>query len=250
MNKKIFAATVALGSLVFVGGTQANAAPTTQTHMETETGISFYGGNIPNPGPFEGELSLAYVPGRFDFGTNEVTDASKYVQTYYQKNTDVNKYIAVSDDRGTSKASWKLSASLAEFKDAANEAGLANAVISFTTADLNAYGMKPADSDAKKTPTPPISQDGVLTDLSEANKAMFTRTKDVSLTAGANTATEVLKFAAPDQQTDKNALIVATQVSDVKLKVLDHSGVTDKTFTSKISWDLADDVNPTPTPAP
>ena len=243
MNKKIFAATVALGSLVFVGGTQANAEATTQTHMETDTGISFYTGSKPNPGPFAGQLSLAYVPGNFDFGSNEVATPGAFAKVYSQSNASKEKYIAVSDDRKTKKKNWKLTAKLAAFTYGASDAtakDLDKAVLSFNTADLQAYAMNPEQSDAAKTPTPGIYEANMLTALSADKAGAFTQLKTVSLEADA-AEQDVLSYTATQQQSE-DALIVATAVTNVQLKVLDHSKVANKTYTSKISWDLADDV--------
>ena len=242
MNKKIFAATVALGSLVFVGGTQANAE-TTQRNMETKTGISFYEGSIPNPGPFAGQLSLAYVPGSFDFGANEITQAGAYAKSYAQQNTTAKKYIAVSDDRKSDKKDWQLQAKLAEFVSADGSTNLVDAVLSFDNGALQAYGMNTAQSDLNKTPTPAITEASALTALNEDVAKTFNSASKISLTAGSSSATNVLTYKAPQTPT-ADAVIVASEVTNAQLKVLNHSNVSNKAFSSKISWTLTDDVKP------
>ncbi|MHC5228519.1 WxL domain-containing protein [Enterococcus sp. LJL99] len=248
MNKKMFTATVALGSLLFVGGTQAHAEEATATHQETKTGISFYDKNKPWEGPFEGNIAFAYVPGNFNFGSNEVNTASaSYAKTYAQADTSA-KYLAISDDRET-KGNWTVNAKLAAFTDGADvPKTLDQAVLSFNTGGVKQYAMDIAKSDQAKTPTPAIDSTNV-TDFTNPDYAkLYSLGQNVSLVAGATDATKVLSYA--NSQNVADALVVATQISDVKLRVMDHKDVVNKSFTSTISWDLSDDVAEDPTPNP
>ncbi|MGM0218947.1 WxL domain-containing protein [Enterococcus sp. AZ126] len=272
MNKKVllgFAATAALGTAL-VAGQNAHAVENA-TNMDTDTGISFFDTNKPGPGPFEGNLAIAYVPSNFDFGSNDVTGVTNAV-TYNQVLAAGKKqYVAVSDDRKEnldSGTQWQLSATLDDFvSTAAAAAGgtiadadkLANAELSFKLGEYQGFDIDVVNSDATKVVTPNITDANSLYALNDKLSPAYAGPAAgsfVTLTAGASTgAISVANYTstgavkAEDLATGANThkattLAAAREVSSVRLKVKDTTNANNKKFTSTVHWSLADTVAP------
>lgn len=256
MNKKVVVGLTAAAafSAVMIGGHSANAEEATTNAMKTDGSISFFSDNTPGGGPFEGNLSFAYVPTTFDFGNHNVaaTATSAIYKQEFGKNEDgtakiVKQYVAVSDDRADKKNGWSVKATLDEFQHSATDDQGVSTVTKLDKAELSLklgtaqkYGIDVALSDTNKTPTPAITSANALSAMTPTQLAYYAASPNsVTLVAGATTEVEVLDYATT--QSEASTLAVAKEVTNVQLKVMDHSNVKDKTFTSKVNWTLAED---------
>lgn len=233
-------------------GALAVAVPTvhaedSSNHMTTDAGINFYDQNKPGPGPFYDNLALAYVPTRFDFGSHEIDPSNKnsnYSATYKQIiANDASQYVAVSDDRQSSnKTSWALKADLDDFSDTKNATTkLENAELTFKTGAPQKYNIDIEASDKAGLALPNITDDGAIEGLGDTEKGYYSvAPSNVKLVAGTGNSADVLKFTSPEQNVAET-LAVASQVSNVQLKVLDHTNANNNRFTSTVHWRLTAD---------
>jgi len=257
MNKKVLlgcATALAITSAV-IAANPASAAEvdTTSTarNLTTEGSINFYTDNKPDDGPFAKNLSLAYVPAEFNFGGNKSTGVTG-VKTYSQvRAANAGKqWVAVSDDRDAeAKAAWKLNAKLDPFVSGSGTQAtyLENADLTFTLGAAQKYQIDVAASDAAKMATPNPNgkaADGTdaVVDFAAGDGSKYTLGNAGSITLSAGTvnqvgaAQEILGFSGNDAK----AAGVASEVSNVKLTVKDHSSVADKKFSSTVHWNLSD----------
>lgn len=249
MNKKLILGTITLAAgLVAVTSQTAHAedAPKSNINDYTDTGIGFFSTNNPGTGPFANNLSIAYTPSSFEFGNNHKLGTNKaFTAVYDQVAPSATQYLAVSDDRQDTgaKVDWSLNAKLANFSkvgDSAANTDLANAELSFTVGIPQKYDIKAAESDAQNFPTPIV---GNLSDFASPFTTTYNggAAKTVTLTAGASSKSAALGYSKGSlTDTDTaNTLGVASEVTNVKLKVITHSNITeDARYTSKVNWTL------------
>lgn len=245
MNKKLLAGlltTATLGSLLVA--TNVDAAKSTEAdnneHMSTDAGIAFFDTNKPGPGPFENNLALAWAPVSFNFGNNDVTGIKGNVT--YNQVIDASKkqYVAVSDDRTAEDKlkGWKLEAELDAFENVADETDtLAQAKLTFDLATPEKYNIDVKTSDKYGYAYPNVADDTSREAFDTTTAAYYKLTTPVSLTAADGLPQEVLSFNT--DQSISNTLGVASQVSNVKLKVLDHTNVANKKYASTVHWRLS-----------
>lgn len=246
MNKKSMLgvlATLSLASLAFAA-VEAQAADTS-THMGTGGSISFYETNRPTPGPFVGNLTFAWAPNEFNFGNNKVDSSHKTAaKTYRQKETANQQYLSVSDDRDE-KGVWQVKANLEDFVDTSDNTNmLDNAELTLMFGKLEEYKIDLEKSDELGVATPNIIEDTARGDLAAATAAHFTTPaldKPLKLIAGSGSE-QIIVYDNADVAAASVA--VATAISDVRLKVLDHTDTTDKSFTSRLHWNITNDVTP------
>lgn len=240
MNKKLvvgFLASATFGAVLLAAPT--NAAAEDNRNMTTDGSITFYKDNKPGTGPFVGNLSFAYVPAEFDFGANNATGIVG-AKTYNQvKAAGAGaQYLAVSDDRANKK-DWTVSATLDTFKNGTDEL---KADLSFTVGDAQKYNINAVDSDAAKTPTPAISSTNALEAWKTADGTVTVggTNKTVTLPADSTSKVDVLSY----KSTTSPATTVgaASEISDVQLKVKDHSTLKEAKYTSTVKWSLSSTV--------
>lgn len=256
MNKKITLSLVATCAATLFAATQVSAAETEQTSkaMTTEGSITFYKENKPNPGPFQKNLSLAYVPGQFNFGTNKLSGVDG-AKVYDQVGLSGKQYVAVSDDR-ESKTGWNLVANLEDFTasiPSETEGGspevstLNSAELSMVLGDAQQYKINAVDSDANGIPTPSITTAGSLADI---NTAGFTGTTTLAtpvklVAAGGDV--NIMSYGYAEGATPETTTVgIASEVNKVQLTVKDHANVKEAKYTSTVNWKLS----ATPTDAP
>lgn len=239
MNKKILGlVTVALGTTLISTTAFADSA----TEMTTDAAINFFSSNKPSPGPFEDNLSFAYVPASFNFGKQDVTGVSGNV-TYQQVAPSKQQYLSVSDDR-TTKANWNVVAVLSEMSTADGSSSLENANLSFKVANPKEYNIDIAASDAAQSATPVITDTGAVTEFTDL-LGTYTPTIDgsqtITLPANGTDSSTVLKYTIPTTGSDKKTLAVAAEVSSVKLSIAGvSSALDDKAFKGAVTWTLSD----------
>lgn len=243
MNNKLFlgcATAVALSAALLAASPASAAEDATARHQTTDGSIGFYTDNKPSEGPFEKNLSLAYVPTEFDFGGNKSTGVTG-VKVYNQvRAADAKQqWLAVSDDR-EAKANWYLNAKLDKFT-AADATTLDNAELSFTVGEAQKYNIDVTQSDKIKSATPNPNEANAIEALGTINGtyALGGTSGVVTLAGDGSTSKNVLKYTA-GATADAGTLGVATKVDNVKLTVKDHSNVADKKYTSTVHWNLSD----------
>lgn len=250
MNKKVITGVVAAAALstAMIGATNAHAETGTNS-MKTGGSISFEKDNTSNDGLFTGNLVFAYVPKEFNFGSHEVSStltSATYSQVR-EKDSDP-QYVSVSDDRSDKKNGWAVKATLDDFENEVTDANgekkttkLANAELRFDLGTAQKYAIDTKLSDTNKQPTPGITTQGSLSAMSATELGYYAGSPtQVTLVAGSTEEVQVVDYAT-QAQSPTSTLAVAKEVTGVQLKVLDHSQVQDKKFTSKVNWTLAED---------
>jgi len=241
MNKKLVFGLVATFGATIFASTQVSAAETAQTskNMTTDGSITFYKDNKPNPGPFQKNLSLAYVPGEFNFGTNKVTNVTG-TKVYNQVSTGT-QYVAVSDDR-EKKDGWTLSAGLDDFTNGTKT--LEDAELSLVLNEAQQYHINAAESDAAQNPVPAITDVDALSPLASSTDltGSVSIKKPIKLVAGGAVA-PLMSYSYADGKTpeaDGVTAGIASEVTGVQLTVKDHSTITeDAKYTSTVNWTLS-----------
>lgn len=220
MKKKVLAAlftSMTLASLV-VSGSAVLAEEVDSG--DTEVGIGFTGHTPIDPDPTLEDLTLAWVPARLDFGSdNEVNT----VATDFTEVSGANKYVVVKDNRtDDARDQWKLTAGLSDIMSGSSK--LNSATLGFATEvkDYNGDG----------TEAPEVA--GVITPKVNATATVASATQSLAQsTSGISMMTDA---------TTSYRGFTAMELSDIKLSVPANVGQEGKQYVGTLTWSLDDTI--------
>lgn len=239
MKKVLLSTVLASTALVLLAVPASADEPAVVSSETTDLGIRFEtdGPNKPGEGPFKDNLAIAFVPSKFDFGSQKATGN---IATY-NNTVEGKQYFIVNEDRkaeteGGDLSAWNAKATLSAFStgDAADDA--LNAKLTFNLGAVQKYNI---GDKVDPTTNDFIPQDpsvaGALETLPKDDSIVLGGTDSkVTLEAGGTTSTPILG----KNKANKSTGGFATEISNTKLVVATDKKSAGKAYKATLSWSL------------